>query len=75
MSGDETSTFRKAFSKGKEQGYIEALNDMLKNEETVMMMVDEVSEKDGFQVQTFVVESKHIRSLLQDIKRNKVIDN
>lgn len=75
MSGDETSTFRKGFSKGRWEGYHEALTDMLKNEETVMMLVDDVSEEDGFQVQTFVVESKHIRSLLEDIKRNTVIDN
>ena len=75
MSGDETSAFRKGFSKGRDQGYLQALNDILKKEESVILMVDDTTSEPSFQTQTLIVESKHIRILLDAIKRNKVMDN
>lgn len=71
MSDPEDTIFSKAYSKGRARGYLEALRDILKKEERVLLLIDDANREEPFQVQTFVVESKHIRTLINSMVRDK----
>ena len=70
----EQTIFDTAFSKGRGLGYLEALSDMLKKEEKVLMMVEDLNLKHNFQTETFVIESKHVRNMLTALRRDRSND-
>ncbi len=63
------------FKWGREMGYLEALSDILEKEESVMLMADDEKSKTPFQIQTFVIDSKHIRMLISDRVRDQEMDS
>ena len=67
------SIFHQGMSKGRHLGYLEALQDILKKEQRVILMTDDIDSR--FETEAFIVESKHIRSLLKDMTRDRNTDN
>jgi len=54
-------------------GYKKALRDMLWNEETVMVMDDDT--KKGYLKEVKIVESKHIRKMMETLERDQSKDH
>lgn len=71
MSGEkETKTiFENGYAKGKREGKLEALREILGLEELAL-----VREDDGavFQSEKMIVESKHIRKLLDQVENTDI---
>jgi len=71
----ETIISNREFTRGLHQGYVNALKDMLQKEELVLLLSDENTDRQDFQVQTNVIESKHLRQMLEALLRNRSSDS